>query len=326
MSNSKYVSFTMLSPYYNERGNNKILKITPHHAAAVGASLSAMGNVFRTRDCSANYGIDSDGNIAMYVPEDKRAWTSCNANNDYHAVTIEIANSGAGPNWPISAKAWDALVKLCVDICQRNGIEALVYTGDTKGNLTRHNMFVATACPGPYLQGRFPELAQVVNEALGSAPAEPVPTPAEPEPETNVIYRVQVGAYSVKKNADEMRSKLVKDGYTPIVVVIDGLYKVQVGAFKKLENAEALQKKLKAKGYQTIITEKTGSAVVSNVIKVGSRVKFREGAPAYNGALLAPFVYKRTYLVSALQGDRAVCVYNGVIVAAMKTSDLILVS
>lgn len=323
MSNSNLISMTMLSPYYNERGNRKILKITPHHAAAVNVSLEAMGNVFRTRECSANYGIDSEGRIGMYVPEDKRAWTSSSAENDYQAVTIEIANSKGNPNWEISDKAWASLVKLCVDICQRNGIEALVYTGDTKGNLTRHNMFIATACPGPYLQGRLPELAKLVNARLSSQPA--APSQPQQDPVTNVVYRVQVGAYSVKANADKMAKKLTNEGYTPIIVQVDGLYKVQVGAFRKIENAQALEAKLKKAGYPTIITEKTGSAVKPATIGVGSKVKIREGAPAYNGALLAPFVYKRVYVVSALQGDRAVCVYNGVIVAAVHTSDLILV-
>ena len=66
----------------------------------------------------------------------------------------------------MSDKVFDKLVALCVDICRRNGIEKLEYTGDAEGNLTRHNMFAATACPGPYLQSRFPLIAELVNEQL----------------------------------------------------------------------------------------------------------------------------------------------------------------
>lgn len=55
---------------------------------------------------------------------------------------------------------------MCVDICKRNGIKQLNYTGDSSGNLTRHNMFAATSCPGPYLQSKFPYIASEVNKRL----------------------------------------------------------------------------------------------------------------------------------------------------------------
>ena len=317
MSNSKLISMTMLSPFYNERGERKILKITPHHAAAVNVSLEGMGNVFRTRECSANYGIDSDGKIGMYVPEDRRAWTSSSADNDYQAVTIEISNSGGKPDWKISDKAWISLINLCVDICKRNGIEKLNYTGDKNGNLTRHNMFIATACPGPYLQGKFPELAKEVNKRLGINQPQPEPAPTIP-----TIYRVQVGAYSKEENAIKIKDKLVKDGYSTYLVQTDGLYKVQVGAYTVEKNAQRVEAELKAKGYDTYITSKT-STVVDLSIKVGSRVKIKQGAKTYYGGAMASFVYDRINVVSQIQNDRVVVTYDGVVVAAVHIDDLI---
>lgn len=321
-SNSPLVSYTCLSPHCDPRDGRKILKITPHHAAAVGASLEGMGSVFRTRQASANYGIDVNGKIAMYVEEKNRAWTSSSASNDYQAVTIEVANSGGEPDWKISDASFEALIKLIVDICKRNGIPKLVYTGDSSGNLTRHNMFVSTTCPGPYLQSKFPEIVSRVNAQLSKEPVKPAEP--DPVPETNVIYRVQVGAYSIKANADNMEAKLKKDGYSTIVVKDNGLYKVQVGAYTVKANADRMEAKLKAAGYSTLVTSKTGKAYVP-IIEVGSKVKIRNGAPAYNGVALAPFVYGRVNVVSQLAGDRAVVTYGGVIVAAVKVSDLILV-
>ena len=58
------------------------------------------------------------------------------------------------------------LIDLCVDICKRNGIKELNYTGDTSGNLTRHNMFASTECPGAYLESKFPYIAEEVNKRL----------------------------------------------------------------------------------------------------------------------------------------------------------------
>lgn len=69
------------------------------------------------------------------------------------------------------------MIALCVDICKRNGIKEINFTGDASGNLTMHKYFAATACPGPYLENRFNEIAGQINDQLkGSQPA-PTPTP-----------------------------------------------------------------------------------------------------------------------------------------------------
>ena len=82
------------------------------------------------------------------------------------AITIEVANDG-GANWHVSDKALAKTIDLCVDICERNGIKELKFTGDKTGNLTMHKYFAATACPGPYLESKFPYIAEEVNKRLG---------------------------------------------------------------------------------------------------------------------------------------------------------------
>lgn len=166
MSNSPLVSYTRLSPNCKPR-TAKIIGITPHHTAGV-LSVEQLGAGFAKpeRRASSNYGIGNDGRIGMFVPENYRAWTSNSTANDNTHITIEVSNSASGGAWPISDAAWDSLVALCVDICRRNGIEKLMFTGDKTGNLTMHKMFAATNCPGPYLGGRFPELAETVNKIL----------------------------------------------------------------------------------------------------------------------------------------------------------------
>lgn len=186
MSNSKLATYTKISPNKHVRKNTaynptgKILKITPHHAAG-NASIEAMGALFADpkRQASANYGVGTDGRIATYIPEDYRAFTSCSPENDFVAVTIEVANDGGAPNWHVSDKAMAALIDLCVDICQRNGIEKLNFTGDKTGNLTMHRYFSNTLCPGPYLASKFPYIEQEVNRRLGAAPAPAPEKPAE---------------------------------------------------------------------------------------------------------------------------------------------------
>lgn len=181
MSNSPMVSHTHISPNKNHPRNHRIDKITVHHMAIVGGTVEQCGNVFApsSRQASSNYGIGVDGRVGLYVDEGDRSWASSNKYNDHRAVTIEVANDGGAPDWHVSDASWNALVELCADICRRNGIDRLIWTGDANGNLTCHYMFAATACPGPYLKGRMAELAAAVNAKLGggSAPA-PAPQPA----------------------------------------------------------------------------------------------------------------------------------------------------
>ena len=171
MSNSSLVNYTAISPNSSNPRNNKIKKITIHHMAG-NLSVETCGRVFnvKTRQASSNYGIGSDGRVGMYVEEKNRAWTSSSPSNDNQAITIEVANDGgANTNWHVSDKALAKLIDLCVDICKRNGIASLNYTGDANGNLTRHNMFANTTCPGPYLQSKFPYIASEVNKRLNGS-------------------------------------------------------------------------------------------------------------------------------------------------------------
>ena len=175
MSNSSLISYTRISPNYNPRGE-KIRKITIHHAAG-RVSVESLGNIFASpaRQASANYGIGYDGRIGLYVEESGRAWTSSNAANDHQAVTIEVSNDGGAPDWHVSDSVLERLIELCTDICRRNGIAALNYTGDKNGNLTMHKWFAATACPGPYLEGKFPYIATEVNKRLQPVSAQKAP-------------------------------------------------------------------------------------------------------------------------------------------------------
>ena len=55
--------------------------------------------------------------------------------------------------------------------------------------------------------------------------------------ENEALYRVQVGAYRNKDNADRMLNSLLMDGFPAFIIYEDGYYKVQVGAYRILLNA-----------------------------------------------------------------------------------------
>ena len=169
MSNSPLVNYSLLSPNCNKPRNNKIKKITIHHMAG-NLTVEKCGQLFASssRKASSNYGIGTDGRIGMYVEECNRSWCSSSGANDHQAITIEVANDGGAPDWHVSDLALARLIELCVDICKRNDIPALIWTGDASGTLTCHYMFAATACPGPYLKSKMSYITEQVNMRLAA--------------------------------------------------------------------------------------------------------------------------------------------------------------
>lgn len=188
MSNSSMVTYARFSPNKSSRDGSKIDKITIHHMAG-NLTVETCGDIFAdaSRQASSHYGIGSDGRVGQYVDESERAWTSSNYENDRRAVTIEVANDQIGGDWHVSDIAYRTLIDLCVDICRRNGIKSVNWTGDKNGVLTCHYMFAATSCPGPYLKGRMSEIASAINQKLeDNAPIQkPIMPNPSPAPESN---------------------------------------------------------------------------------------------------------------------------------------------
>lgn len=173
MSNSPLVSYKRISPHRNSPRNKPVKKITIHHMAG-NLTVEQCGAIFAnpSRNGSSNYGIGTDGRIGMYCEEKDRSWCSSSPENDHQAITIEVANDQIGGNWHVSDKAMSSLIALCVDICRRNNIPRLNFTGNKNGNLTMHCYFANTACPGPYLKSKFQYIADEVNKQLAAGTAE----------------------------------------------------------------------------------------------------------------------------------------------------------
>lgn len=71
--------------------------------------------------------------------------------------------------------------------------------------------------------------------------------------ENEALYRVQVGAYRNKDNADRMLNSLLIDGFPAFIIYEDGYYKVQVGAYRILLNAIKMEQRLRRFRYSTYI-------------------------------------------------------------------------
>jgi len=140
-------------------------------------TVEQCGNVFasKSRKASSNYGIGSDGRIALYVEEKNRSWCTSTPLVDQRAVTIEVADIETQEPWKVSDKAYESLIKLCADICKRNNIKELKWKNDKsllykvdEQNMVPHRFTSATLCPGTYLFDHYGDIANKVNTILNS--------------------------------------------------------------------------------------------------------------------------------------------------------------
>lgn len=217
-TNSKMVSYTKLSPNHSGKRTHSIDRITPH--CVVGqCSVETLGSIFAptSRQASCNYGIGADGRVGMYVEEKNRSWCSSSNFNDQRAVTIECASDTKHP-YTMNNKVYAALIKLCTDICRRNGKKKLIWLGDKNKTLnyspksdemvlTVHRWFANKSCPGDWLYSRLGDLAKQVTAQLCG---------------TSSGGGVTSGLYRVRKSWSDAKS--------------------QKGAFKSLENAKKCAK------------------------------------------------------------------------------------
>ena len=179
MSNSKLVTYTRISPNRTSPRNGVIRGVAIHCTAGGRnkrardtADLSRFTTYDRKNGASCNYAVGGDGSIALVVPESDRAWCTSNP-IDHQIVSIEVASDIDAPN-RVTDKALSALLDLLTDICQRNGITALLWHGrrDLMGNWAAQNMVVHRwtrtdkVCPGDYLYNLHPWIAGQVNARL----------------------------------------------------------------------------------------------------------------------------------------------------------------
>ncbi len=109
-------------------------------------------------------------------------------------------------------KVYAALIDLLVDICKRNGIPKLLWRADKsligqtdKQNMTVHRWFHSgKSCPGTYLYERMGQIADDVNKRL-----------------CGKLYRVQIGAFSSKTNAENYLEKAKKAGFDGFIVEVE---------------------------------------------------------------------------------------------------------
>jgi hypothetical protein len=190
-----------------------------------------------------------------------------------------------------------------------------------KQNMTVHRWFANKSCPGDYLYNRHTDIMNKVNAKLGnlSAEAQKAPTSQNTKPQT--LYKVQCGVSSTLAHAKRLVEKLKKQGITGTVIKSGLYWRVQVGAFKNRNNAEALLLKLQNAGCEDAIITYIDESIKQGDkdIKPGDKVKVLKAA-TYLGASFKTYYDK--YDVFEVKGDRVVIGIGTTVTAAVHKDNL----
>lgn len=294
--------------------------IVVHNTANDASAANEIAYMIRNdNQVSYHYAID-DKEIVQGIPENRNSWNSGDGKNgdgNRKGISIEICYSKSGGERFIEAEKLAAKF-IAFKLKEKGwGIE----------KVKKHQDFSGKYCPHRTLDLGWDRFLKMIKEEL-TILNQPV------KEKSKVLYRVQAGAFQRVGYAQDLANKLKSLGFETIIVQSNGLYKVQVGAYSIKENAEKTVEKLKKRGYDAFITTVGGTVVptntkttntTTNTIKVGSKVKVKNGAKTYEGKSLASFVYSTIYEVIQIDGNRVVIGKGKEVTAAVHKSNLILV-
>lgn len=218
----------------------------------------AVGNILKNNGIDVNYTRTTD----IYQSPMEKATIANNAGADFfisfHRNAMPVANTGKG----VETLVYDnSGIKQLMGENINAELENLGFVNlgvNARPNLVvlrRTNMpailietgFINSDEDNALFDNKFPEIAQAIANGI-------LNTLREQEEEKPVYYRVQVGMFRNRRNADILFNQLNSQGYPVFITYEDGWFKVQVGAFIYLENAIRMETRLREAGYSTFIT------------------------------------------------------------------------
>lgn len=184
------------TPNYNASNIATKKGVCWHHMAG---NLTGEGcvNVWKSREASAHYAVETSGRVCQMVDDWNNAWHCGNNWGNAHLISIEVADDTSQP-WHSSDKAVETLAHLTAAICVKYGFGRPEWGKNVYG----HSDFSATACPAQFAVGGSQhdyalKRAQEWYDAMknGGSVSEPASTNT-PQPTTSDIptlkYRVRV--------------------------------------------------------------------------------------------------------------------------------------
>lgn len=144
---------------------------------------------------SAHYVVGLQGEVIQCIPEDEISYGASEGNQ--YGINIETCHPDKTGKF--SAVTEQALAELVADICVRRGF-------DPAKDVIRHYDVTGKKCPLWYVER--PEAWLTFREKVKALASPPKP---------DKLYRVQVGAFASRENAERQMEELKNKGYSPII-------------------------------------------------------------------------------------------------------------
>lgn len=182
------------------------------------------------RQASWHYTVD-DTEIWQTLEDTQQGWHAGDGSGagNTQSIGIEICENSDG-NFDKAVKNAQRLIR---KLMNKHGMSI--------NNVVPHKHWSGKNCPRKLL-GNWDEFKAglVEEEKVISA-------------KSDDLFKVQIGAFSKKTNADNLAKRAKARGFDQYIVKEGGLYKVQIGAFSQKANADEAVKKAKKAGFDVYI-------------------------------------------------------------------------
>ena len=168
-------------------------RIVVHNTANDASARNEISYMIsNNQEVSFHYAVD-DKEVVQGIPENRNAWHSGDGENgkgNREGIAIEICYSKSGGDR--FAQAEKNAADLIADILKR-------YNWDV-GKVTKHQDYNGKYCPHRTMDMGWDRFIKMIEAKM-----------------SNKLYRVQVGAFSNKSNADKLVNELKSKGYSAFV-------------------------------------------------------------------------------------------------------------
>ena len=162
--------------------------------------------------------------VAQILPYEYQNWLTGGSANKTH-IGFEICEPADLSDKAYFGKMWDVVVDYCAYLCKRFNLnplgENVIIDHATAHKLGWGNNHGDVAHWWPKYHGVYlDDLRRAVAQRMGMQEPDIPPEPEKPEeePKMDKLYRVQVGAFAVRDNAQKMLDKLKALGIDGLIV------------------------------------------------------------------------------------------------------------
>jgi N-acetylmuramoyl-L-alanine amidase-like protein len=152
--------------------------VTLHNNGGARDSREDVLNTWKTREASAHFDVDVNGEIAQYVKVDEYAWATGSTEGNEVSISIEMADADSALN--IVETTWKSACRLAAWLFLH-----VIDEVPSSSNIFPHQHWVSTDCPGPWAMRNWTVLVAEIESQYallkgGSTPAPPAPPSSAP--------------------------------------------------------------------------------------------------------------------------------------------------